>query len=167
MSTNSWKQTLIESLKSKYVKEDFLDNNVKIEDDILSQHVLRHFGDNNKVLVVFYGPDTEVLYALQDNGNAIYTPFLEGSQVKDINWPSITWNLPPPLVVKMNYLVLTDKNDPIYEWSLINQHYDFTSRDILPVVNAVIDARLAPPSLSLEFRYLLNITSVCTVLEIF
>ena len=46
MSTNSWKQTLIESLK--YNKEDFLDNNVKIEDDILSQHVLRYFSDNNK-----------------------------------------------------------------------------------------------------------------------
>ena len=165
MSTNSWKQTLIESLK--YNKEDFLDNNVKIEDDILSQHVLRYFSDNNKVLVIFYGHDTEPLYALQDNGNTIYTPFLEGSQVKDINWPSITWNLPPPLVVKMNYLVLTDKNDPIYEWSLINQRYDFTSQDILPMVNTVIDARLAPPTLSLECRYLLNITSVCTLQEIF
>jgi hypothetical protein len=165
MSTNSWKQTLIESLK--YNKEDFLDNNVKIEDDILSQHVLRYFSDNNKVLVIFYGHDAEPLYALQDNGNTIYTPFLEGSQVKDINWPVITWNLPPPLVVKMNYLVLTDKNDPIYEWSLINQQYGFTSRQMLPIVNAVIDARLAPHNLSLEFRYLLNITSVCTLQEIF
>jgi len=139
MDPKIWKENLLKYIKNIKEVSDLDIKNILEKDNMLLQCVSKMFQmDNTQNIVILYGEYSWFLKA-SIKTNILCVDILEGKQINQIKW--VDFNNPYNDIFQLSYLVFDDEKDPLYEFKLICQQYNFNYDIKNLVIKCVVDNR--------------------------